>query len=371
MSAPIYLDYNATAPLRPQAFAAMQQILLHPSNPSSVHRFGREAKKHLEAARKLIAEAISAWPNEVLFTASGTEANVTALRGTGRPVIAAATEHSSVLKSAQHTIPVDSSGIVDFTALESALKASPGALVSVMLANNETGVIQPIPELASLCHAHGALLHCDAVQALGKIPVDLGTLNADLLSLSAHKIGGPVGAAALVVRRDLPLAPLLPGGGQELNRRAGTENLAAIAGFAAALAAASPSEMKDQQSWRDAAEAELKASGAILFGAGGKRLPNTSCLAMPNVTGEVQLMDLDLRGIAVSTGSACSSGRILASHVLLAMGVERSLAGSAIRVSGGWNTTEADWLAFTSAWLALQARLAKKTGFNIPLLSKA
>lgn len=361
MKPALYLDYNATAPLLPAAFAAMQGALSVPANPSSVHRFGREAKKHLENARKTIADAISAWPNEILFTASGTEANATALRGmAGRRIIASATEHSSILKATPgiHQLPVDANGIVKLGDLDTLLASGSPALISIMLANNETGVIQPIREAAEIAHAHGALLHCDAVQALGKIPVDFSTLGADLLTLSAHKCGGPLGAAALVIRRELPVAALLAGGSQELGRRAGTENIAAIAGFAAAIEkSADLTHINQVRHWLNAMEAEMEASGAVVFGKSSPRLPNTTCVAMPGVSGEVQLMDFDLAGFAVSAGSACSSGRIEPSHVLLAMGVEKTLAGSAIRISAGWNTGQSDITQFTDKWLQTRTRL--------------
>lgn len=385
----IYLDYNATAPVRPEVILRMQEMRAVPANPSSVHRFGREAKKHLENARKIIADAISAWPTEIMFTGSGTEANATALRGTGRRVLVSAVEHSSILKpsslveesrvegNSPHTqasnmlqqsllpnppspggrgniIPVDANGIVDLAALEKMLAGAP-ALVSVMLANNETGVIQPIREISELCKKHGALLHTDAVQGLGKIPVDFATLGCDMMTISAHKCGGAVGAAALVVRRDLPITPLLVGGGQELGRRAGTENIAAIAGFARAVELFDFAHMKKLRGWLDKMEKEM---AAMVFGQLAPRLPNTSYVAMPGVGNEVQLMDFDLKGFAVSAGSACSSGRIEISHVLTAMGAPRELAGSAIRVSGGWATTEVEICRFTDAWKSTCERLA-------------
>ena len=421
---PIYLDYNATAPLRPQVIVRMQELLGGPFNPSSAHRFGREAKKQLEQARKTIADAVAAWPGEITFTASGTEANATALRGiAGRRVLVSAVEHSSVLSSpsppagegrgggaltmnsglsqlsapphpnpppqgGREYIPVTPSGIINLTALDALLAASPPALVSVMLANNETGVIQPVAEVAALCKKHGALLHCDAVQGLGKIAVDFGLLGADMMSISAHKCGGPLGAAALVVRRDLAFTPLLAGGGQELGRRAGTENVAAIAGFAAAVELVDLEQMRMLRGWLDAMESALLPSplgrgkgegpstsesllngphpgplpggeGAVIFGACAPRLPNTSCIAMPGVSNEVQLMDFDLKGFAVSAGSACSSGRIEGSHVLAAMGVEKTLAASAIRISGGWQTSKEEIILFTEAWKQTCKRLKK------------
>jgi cysteine desulfurase len=229
-----------------------------------------------------------------------------------------------------------------------------------MLANNETGVIQPIRDISEICRMHGALLHCDAVQALGKIPVDFGALGVDMMSVSAHKCGGPLGAAALVVRRDLPLQPLLRGGGQELGRRAGTENLAAIAGFAAALQAAytEQARISELRVWLDAMEIELKALGSVVYGENAARLPNTSCLSMPGIGGEVQLMNFDLAGIMVSAGSACSSGRIEPSHVLTAMGLEQEEASCAIRVSAGWRTTQDDIARLTDEWKRMRQRLA-------------
>lgn len=340
-----YLDYNATAPLRPQVIARMHEALQVPANASSVHSFGRAAKKILEDSRKTIAEHISAFPNEIIFTSCGTEANAMALRG--RRIIASAVEHSSVLKHAAEKIPVDKDGVADLAALDAMLAKSAPAIVSIMLANNETGVVQPIREAAGICKKYDALLHVDAVQGLGKIPVEFASLGAHMMSIAAHKMGGPVGAAALVVRQDLPIQPLLIGGGQELNRRAGTENIAAIAGFSKAVELIDFKQMQQLRAWLDAMEQKL--SHAAVFARGAARLPNTSCLAVPGTTQEVQLMKLDLKGFAVSAGSACSSGRIEPSHVLLAMGVEKPLAGSAIRISGGWNTTREEIENITAA----------------------
>lgn len=357
----IYLDYNATAPLHQQALAKMREWLTVPANPSSVHAFGRAAKKQLEDARKIIAEAISAWPNEIIFTGSGTEANVTALCGfPERRLLVSAIEHSSVLKNVSDTIKVDANGIIDLADLEKklALDSRP-ALISVMLANNETGVIQPIAEIASICKKYGALLHSDAVQALGKIPVDFSLLGADMLTISAHKAGGAFGAAALVIKNNLAVKPLLTGGGQELGRRAGTENIAAISAFAAAVEAIDLAKMQKLRTWLDEMEVQMKVAGGIIFGENALRLPNTTCVAMPYVGNEVQLIDFDLNNYAVSAGSACSSGRIEKSHVLLAMGGAPELAQCAIRVSTGWNTTEEEIKKFTDSWLKLAGRLAK------------
>lgn len=359
----VYLDYNATSLQRPQSIEAMQGWLALPANPSSAHSYGRAAKKQLEDARKTIAEKISAWPNEIIFTASGTEANATALLGfPERGLLVSAVEHSSVLKHANHdgTIKVDANGLIDFADLEKKLTASEQpVLVSIMLANNETGVIQPISEIAELCKKHGALLHCDAVQALGKIPVDFSLLGADMLSISAHKCGGLLGAAALVIKNNLSIKPLLTGGGQELGRRAGTENIAAIAGFASAIEAIDLNAMKTLRGYMDIMETKVQSAGGIIFGKDVERLPNTTCVAMPGVSSEIQLIDFDLNGYAVSAGSACSSGRIEKSHVLLAMAVDSALAGCAIRVSTGWNTTPDEIEKFTDAWMKLAGRLAR------------
>lgn len=360
---PIYLDYNATAPLRPQVLAKMQEILSTPSNPSSIHSFGREAKKHLENSRKTIAEAISAWPNEIIFTASGTEANATVLSGfPERRLLVSASEHSSILRNRilgeENIIKIDENGIINFVDLENKLAAEQNpALVSVMLANNETGVIQPISEIVALCKKYGALLHSDAVQTLGKIPVDFSLLGADMLTISAHKCGGAVGAAALVIKNNISIKPLLSGGGQELGRRAGTENIAAIAAFAQAVSEIDFSHMQKLEKWHETMENIMQEKGGVIFGKNSLRLPNTSCVSMPRVGNEVQLIDFDLNGYAVSAGSACSSGRIERSHVLLAMNVEKELAGKAIRISSGWNSTEDDIKSFTQTWLKLAARL--------------
>lgn len=349
----IYLDYNATAPLRPQVRARIAEILELPANASSSHSFGRMAKKYLEDARKTIAEAISAFPNEIIFVSCGSEANAMALRGfPDRRVLVSSVEHSSVLKNADLLIPVISEGIIDLVALDALLVQTPNALVSVMLANNETGVLQPIREVAEMCKKYGALLHCDAVQVLGKIPVDFTGLGVDMMTIAAHKMGGPVGAAALVVRQNLGIMPLLLGGGQELRRRAGTENIAAISGFARATELIDLTQMRHLRGWLDSMERIIVDSGASIFGQTSPRLPNTSCLAIGNLTQEVMLMKLDLMGFAVSAGSACSSGRIEPSHVLQAMGIDALSAARAIRISGGWDTTQEDINKITKSLLS-------------------
>lgn len=365
----IYLDYNATAPMLPEVQDAMLAVMAEPLNPSSVHAGGRKAKKLLEDARRDIAQALGAFPNEVLFTASGSEANNMVLRGfADRPILISAIEHASIAKTGKllgaGVIPVDGNGIVEAKALASQLAAlGKPALVSIMLANNETGVIQPIAEFADIVHAHHGLLHVDAVQGLGKIPVDWGLLKADMLTISSHKVGGPLGAAALLIRNDLPIKPLITGGGQELGRRAGTENLAAIVGFAAAVkAVAHCPDAKRQVMLRKALESQIRAAApdAVLYVFNVPQLPNTLLATMPGVKSETQLMHFDLAGFAVSAGSACSSGRIEPSSVLLAMGVSPELAGTALRISTGWKTTEQEVTAFGDVWIGAYKRLGKK-----------
>jgi cysteine desulfurase len=353
----IYLDHNATSPLREAARTAMHAALELHGNASSIHGEGRAARASLDASREALARALGVIAPMVVFTSGGSEANNLALKGA--PVarlIVSAIEHPSVIEAAKasgkpvESLPVDGEGIVDLAALERLLQAGPKALVAVMLANNETGVVQPLRDISALAQKHGALVHCDAVQAFGKIAVNFGLLGVDMLSVSAHKLGGPVGAGALVVRDGLALEALIQGGGQELRRRAGTENIAAIAGFAAAA----NEKRLEIKSLRDALESRLE--GVVVFGAVAERLPNTSCFALPGVSAETALMALDLAGIAVSSGSACSSGKVAKSHVLAAMGVAPELAGNAIRVSLGWNTKAQDIEHFITAWSRLAAR---------------
>jgi cysteine desulfurase len=362
MPEPIYLDYNATAPVRPDAARAAADAMAEVGNASSVHRFGRDARRRVEHAREQVAELVGARPPQVVFTAGGTEANNLAVQAhAGRQVLVSAVEHDSVLRTLPdaEVVPVDGEGRVDPDALRDMLAAGPApALVSVMLANNETGVIQPVSEIAALCREHGVRVHCDAVQAAGKIPVDVGALGVDLLTLSAHKLGGPQGAGALVVTDDRPVLPHMRGGGQERGYRAGTENVPAIAGFgvAAAMALAERDHMRALGDWRDRLEREARASASdlVVHGGGAPRLPNTTCLGLPGVAAETQLMKLDLAGIAVSSGSACSSGKVHDSHVLTAMGAAEP--GTAIRVSMGWATRAAEIDRFLAVWSRLAAK---------------
>jgi cysteine desulfurase len=355
-----YLDHNATSPLRPVALDAMVEALRAGGNPSSVHRAGRAARTRIDDARRQVGRLVGALPMEVIFTSGGTEANNMALKGSGRKrVLVSAIEHESVLKAVPHgeRIPVGRDGVIDLEALERMLAEREPALVSVMFANNETGVIQPVAEVVRLARAVGALVHCDAVQAVGKVAVDLHGLGVDYLGFSAHKFGGPTGVGALVVRSGAPFTPDRLGGGQESYHRAGTENVAGIVGFGAAAAASSGA--LDVTALRDHVEASLGAvaPAAKVYGSGAPRLPNTTCISMPGVTAETQVMALDLAGVCVSAGAACSSGKVTRSAVLAATGVEPAEAETAIRISCGWNTVFEDIERLIAAWKGLYTRV--------------
>ncbi len=359
----IYLDYNATVPPRPEAVAIAHELSAEPLNASSVHGAGRKAKHIIEDARSVIAEHVSCFPGEVIFTSSGTESNAMALQSyPKRQLLVAATEHPSVLKQRDNTIElaVHANGLLDMDAFEQELKSvgEGEALVSVMFANNETGVIQPIAEISALARKYGAIMHCDAMQAIGKIPVDIGVLGVDMLTLCAHKCGGVVGAAALVAREGVVPTPIMRGGGQELRRRAGTENIPSIAAFAAAITCAEKDEWQfELRGWLDALESVCEAAGGVVLGKDATRLPNASNIMMPNKSAELQLIHFDLANIAVSAGSACSSGRVEASHVARAMlGDDAEGLSNIIRISGGWNTQESDIIAAQKAWLSFAKR---------------
>lgn len=368
MRDPIYLDYNATAPIRPEVRDAVIAAFDVAGNPSSVHGFGRRARRVVEDARAEVAALAGVAPARVVFTSGGTEANTAALRATGRSrILVSAIEHDSVLETAPDAlrIPVDPDGLVDPAALERLLTDVPEpALVSVMWVNNETGVIQPLADVVRIAHAHGALVHCDAVQAAGRIPLDVDALGIDLLTLSAHKLGGPQGVGALIVRDGIPIVPVLRGGGQEHRRRAGTENVAGIAGFGIAArlareglsAQGALAELRDDMERRLIRAAQEAGKPAVVYGSTSPRVANTTCISMPGATSETQIMTLDLVGIAVSAGSACSSGKVKPSHVLTAMSVAAGEAGSAIRVSLGWGTTPGDIDRLVEAWTALRRR---------------
>lgn len=364
----VYLDHNATTAVRPEARKAVSRAMDVLGNPSSVHGAGRLVRCLLEDARERVAALAGTAPAEVVFTSGGTEANNLALSGVSpeRRLLLSAVEHASVLDVAPEAerIPVDADGVVDLAALEALLGADQGpALVSVMAANNETGVLQPVAEVCEIAHRHGAVVHCDAVQAAGKVVLDINGLGADLMTLSAHKIGGLTGAGALIVRGGLKLSARLKGGGQERGRRAGTEPFPAIAAFGAAAEAAMADRprLAGIAALRDDFEAWVRktAPDVTVFGARCDRLPNTSCLTMPGVDSETQVMGFDLAGIAVSAGAACSSGKVEPSHVLSAMGVSEDDGRTALRVSLGWTTTENDVESFKRAWNDLYGRLGQ------------
>ena len=365
MDRAIYLDHNATAPVKPEVAAAVAEALTVCGNPSSAHRFGRAARRRMEDARESVAALAGAKAESVIFTSGGSEANALALAvGVGRRLLVGATEHDSVLKAAIGAIriPVESSGLVRRERLEELLAGPAQALVSIQLANSETGVLQPIPELAAIVHAAGGLLHVDAAQASGRIAIDVPALGADLLTLSAHKMGGPQGIGALIVAGDLAPQPIIRGGGQERGWRAGTENMPGIAGFgcAADLAIRDLNSAVDIAALRDRIERRMLAVApdAPIYGMDAPRLPNTSCIGMPGVDSETQVMSFDLAGIAISAGSACSSGKLRRSGVLEAMGADPQESGSAIRVSLGWTTTAEEADRFCDAWAAIYRRLA-------------
>jgi cysteine desulfurase len=376
-----YLDWNATTPLRPEAAEALRAALAVPGNPSSVHAEGRAARRLIEDAREQVAALVSAKPGDVFFTSSGTEANMLALtpaiqtadeRRPREKLLISAIEHASVRSGGRFRhdavvdIAVDSGGRVDLKALAQALVGTSRPLVSIMLANNETGVVQPIAAAAEIVRAAGGLLHVDAVHAAGRIPCDINALGADLMTLSAHKIGGPKGVGAFIrAREDIHFPePLIRGGGQERGLRAGTENVAGIAAFGAAAAVArrdGPAEAERMRALRDTLESGLTAvtPGAVIFGATAERLPNTTLFSAEGLKAETAVIAFDLEGVAVSSGAACSSGKVQPSHVLAAMGVSPALTRGAVRVSLGWSTTETDVERCLNAWRKLATALSK------------
>jgi cysteine desulfurase len=371
MSKAVYLDHNATAVVRPEARAAMARALEVGGNPSSIHAAGRAARAMVEQARDQVAALIAAPASTIVFTSGGTEANAIAIESAvaagAKRLIVSAVEHDSVQETSRvlgvavEALPVTASGEADLAWLAARLAdwnpADGKPFVALMLANNETGVIQPVAQAADLVRAADGWLHVDAIQAAGKVPVDSRALGADTLSISAHKIGGPQGVGALTFGPRATLSRRQHGGGQERGRRGGTENVPGIASFGAAAAEALKglSEYQSRAAWRDAVAERLKAAGGVVMGEAAPRLPNTLSIATPGFPADVQVMGLDLAGVMVSAGSACSSGKVKASPVLEAMG-QGVLAGCAIRVSGGWNTVEADWDRFVEAWTEAHAR---------------
>jgi len=367
----VYLDYNATTPMRPEAREALLRALESPANPSSVHAAGRAARDLVERARAEVGALVGVPAGSVTFVSGGTEANALAIESAKvagvQRIIISAIEHDAVTETAKasglplEVMPVDSLGIVDLDWLAQALEKPGKTLVCLMLANNETGVIQPVDKASALVRAAEGLLHVDAVQAAGKIAVDFSALGADTMALSAHKLGGPQGVGALVAGTRATVSRRQHGGGQERGRRAGTENVAGIASFGAAARAARESlaSMAEQAQWRDALAQRLKAQGAVVLGEGADRLPQTLCFAGEGFGSEVQVMNMDLAGVMVSAGSACSSGKVKASRVVEAMG-RADLAPFALRVSGGWASTEDDWIKCGDAWLAAWKRIGAR-----------
>ncbi len=376
----VYLDYNATTPLRPEVKTAMLAALEVCGNASSVHAEGRHARSMVEAARRDVAALVRVTADNLTFTSGGTEANALALRGAvvggaqsgariSRMVISEI-EHESVRANAAlceeanaglrvSVCPVTPNGQIDLDELRRVLMEGKGrALVSLMAVNNETGVVQPVARAVGIAREYGALVHCDGVQAAGRVSLDIAEMGVDYLTLSAHKLGGPQGAGALVMKDDVPFVPQVRGGGQEFGRRAGTESVVALAGFGAAakLAASEVSEMQAWASRRDALERQLRGAGGVVFGAEVDRVANTICVAAPGVPAETMVIALDLDGFAVSAGAACSSGKVSRSHVLAAMTVEPDLAACAIRVSFGWNTKGEELRDFAEAWTRIVRR---------------
>jgi cysteine desulfurase len=378
MSDRVYLDWNATTPLRREAREAMAAAWDIPGNPSSVHAEGRQSRRLLEDARAVIADAVGGLSRNVVFTSGGTEANALALTPgmrrdqslPARRLVVSAIEHVSVLAGGRFageaimTAGVTRSGLLDLEHLRSMLAGGPPALVSVMAANNETGALQPVAEAADIVHSAGGLLHVDAIQALGKIAFDISATKADLVAVSAHKVGGPKGVGALILAEGVQgFEPLLRGGGQELGHRAGTENVGGIAGFGAAVKAAMATRDNDRirlESLRNRLEDGLQQTrGVIVFSNAAPRLPNTTLFTVPGLRAETAVIGFDLAGIAVSSGSACSSGKVQPSHVLEAMGFGPEIAQGAVRLSLGWSTSEADIEKCLEAWRKLSGTLLK------------
>lgn len=369
----IYLDHNATVPLRPEARAAMIDALDHVGNPSSVHAEGRAARAMIERSRDAIRALVGARNADVTFTSGATEANNWVLRAGWDTIIHAGVEHDSILGPAEKSgarlvaLPVEHTGEVRVSAIADhvLLGSRPLGrdLVTLQLANSETGVLQDVATAADFCAAHDVFTHCDAVQAPGRIPVSFDDLGIDAMTISSHKIGGPGGVGCLITRPSLALAPHIFGGGQEMRRRAGTENVAAISGFGAAAAAAlAELDATDAiRHLRDQLEDGIRAltPSAEIIGADADRLPNTTCVAVPGLKAETLVIKFDLAGIAISAGSACSSGKVGASSSLGAMQLEPALANAAIRISLGWTTSNNDLEPFLSTWQTIVGRGAR------------
>ena len=354
----VYLDYNATAPIHPEVLSLVTQIMGEVGNASSVHGYGQRARKYVEKARGQVAQLCAVTPEEVIFTSGATESINTVLSGyRDKRVLISTIEHPAVIAAAPHAekIPVTVDGLVDMSAYKAMLSnGEPPALVSIMLINSETGVIQPIKELAKMAHDAGAMFHTDAVQGAGRIDILLDALGVDYMSLSAHKMAGPQGVGALITAKGLDFTKFMLGGGQEKNCRAGTHNTAGIAGMglAAQIALAQIPQYKEIQKLRDEMEAKIHqiSNHLTIYGENAPRVGNTCNVGLKGVPAQTQMMALDLDGIAVSSGSACSSGSFKPSHVLTAMGASEEDAKSALRISLGWATTSADIDAFLESW---------------------
>ncbi len=371
-----YLDFNATAPAKPAVVDKVAEVMTAGGNASSVHAHGRAAHGLLERAREQVAAFVNASPDEIIFTSGGTEGNTLAVLGGARAngiarLLISATEHPSVRVAAVatdldvHKLACDRDGLIDPKKLDELLRADDGrALVSIMLANNETGVIQRVADLAKIAHDHNAIVHCDAVQAAAKIKVDFESLGIDLMTLSSHKMGGPHGVGALVRRDNIEVSGRMYGGGQEKSRRSGTENLPGIVGFglAAELATEDLDAVAGLAVWRDELQDRIEevAPEAVVAGGDVIRLPNTLCISLPGIPAETQVIALDLAGFCISAGSACSSGKVSSSRVLNEMGFDQSVSSSSIRVSLGWKTTQDEVRAFFDAWAAMRHRLGKR-----------
>jgi len=367
----IYLDYNATAPIRPEVIEIMTSAMKSAHNASSVHYAGRAGRRYVEDAREVIAKLTNLPAAQIIFNSGATEGNNTTLRYFAKQypneqILISAIEHPSVIEAIPNTaiIPVTPSGTIDLNALETLLKDNKTSLVSTMLVNNETGIIQPIKAISDLVHKHGALLHVDGVQAAGRVAIDAPAMGIDFLTLSAHKLGGPQGVGALCLGLCGITPTLLHGGGQEKSARAGTENVAGIAGFGKAADLAM-TEIEHYQSrltaLREHLESTLKQSKHVkIYGQSAPRVANTTLLSLPGLSSETLLMNFDLEGIAISNGSACSSGKVEPSHVLKAMNEPKITASGALRISMGWDTKPEDIETFLTAWNKIYTRMESK-----------
>lgn len=366
LNSTIYLDYNATAPIRPDVISLMTEVMTEGGNPSSVHALGRKAKSRMETARAEIAAAIGCRNQMVIFTSGGTEANNMAILNSGRTrLITTNSEHDSVNSAVERfdgrveLLSVDENGLIDIEELKNMIGDDGGdTIISLLYANNETGVVQNVVAIKEV--TGDALLHLDGIQAFGKVPMNFMEMGVDMMSISSHKIGGPQGVGALIALEKLPVKSFILGGGQEVGRRGGTENIAGIAGFGLAARMVSDSlvKMQELEKWRNIIEYKLSehTDKVQFIGKGVERLPNVSAIYMPDVLSETQVMNFDLAKICISAGSACSSGKVRSSHVIMAMTGDEEVASSTIRMSMGWDTEKSDVDAFIDTWIKLYDR---------------